>query len=122
MIALDGGDKAIVKQGGKMPIVTGTTDAGNSAQNSQVQYIDIGLTIEATVEGSASALRLRTKVEQSSVADQRAASSVQDPTFRQTGLEAMAALVPGKPLVLGSLDIPGTTRREEVSVVSELVH
>ena len=125
LLALDGGDRAILKQGGKVPIVTGTTGAAevaSSVQSSQVQYIDTGLTIEASIEGSADSPRLRTKVEQSSVADQRAASGVPDPTFRNTGLEAMAALVPGKPLILGSLDIPGTTRREEVSVVLEPVH
>jgi type II secretory pathway component GspD/PulD (secretin) len=121
LIAIEGGERAVLKQGGKLPIITGTTEAGGSAQNSQVQYIDTGLTIEAAVEGSADALRLSTKIEQSSIADQRAASGVPDPTFRHTGIEAVAALVPGKPLVLGSLDIPGTTRREEVSVVSELV-
>jgi hypothetical protein len=36
-------------------------------------------------------------------------------------LEAVAMLTPGKPVVLGSLDIPGTTRREVIEVVSELV-
>lgn len=122
LIALDSGDRVTLKQGGKLPIITGTTGGDNSAHNSQVQYIDTGLTIEATVEGSADALRLRTKIEQSSVADQRAASGVADPTFRQTVLDGITTLVPGKPLVLGSLDIPGTTHREEVSVVSELVH
>ncbi len=124
LIALDGGNKVTLKQGGKIPIVTGasgTSDSGNSAQNTQVQYIDTGLTIEATIAGAADALRLSTRVEQSSVADQRASAAVPDPTFRHTALDAMAALVPGKPLVLGSLDIPGTTRREEVTVVMELI-
>lgn len=121
LIALDEGERSILKLGGRVPIVTGTTEAGSSARNSEVQYIDTGLSIEATVEGSSDALRLRTRVAQSSIADERAASGVPDPTFRQTVLENMAALVPGKPLVLGSLDIPGTSHHEEVSVVSELV-
>jgi hypothetical protein len=44
-----------------------------------------------------------------------------DPATRQTFLEGIATLVQGKPQLLGSLDIPGTTRHEEVEVVSELV-
>jgi hypothetical protein len=121
LIALDSGDRVIIKQGDKVPVITGTTEAGSSAQNTEVQYEDIGLNIEASVEGSPDALRLNTRIVQSSVADQRAASGVADPTFQQTVLDGITTLVPGKPLVLGSLDIPGTTHREEVSVVSELV-
>jgi hypothetical protein len=36
-------------------------------------------------------------------------------------LEGMSTLAQGKPMVLGSLDIPGSTRHEEIEVVSELV-
>jgi len=36
-------------------------------------------------------------------------------------LEGTSALTLGKPLILGSLDIPGTTRKQEIAVVSELV-
>jgi hypothetical protein len=45
----------------------------------------------------------------------------QDPVIRQTTLEGTSTLVLGKPLVLGSLDIPGSTRHQEVEVFSELV-
>jgi hypothetical protein len=121
LIALESGDKTIFKQGSKVPIVTGTTTESNAAQNSQVQYEDVGLMIEAAVDGSADNLWLRTRVAQSSVSDERAASSTGDPSIRQTVLEGAATLVPGKPLVLGTLDIPGSTHREEISVVSELV-
>ena len=121
LVALDSGDRVTIKQGDKVPIVTGTTEAGGSAQNSEVQYEDIGLMIEAAVEGSPDALLLSTRVAQSSVADQHTASGAGDPTFRQTVLDGVMTLVPGKPLVLGTLDIPGTTHREEVAVESELV-
>ena len=121
LIALDNGDKTTFKQGSKVPIVTATSVEGSSTQSSQVQYVDVGLTIEAAVDGSPDTLRLRTRIAQSSVSDERAAGNTGDPAIRQTALEAAAALVPGKPLVLGSLDIPGTSHREEISVVSELV-
>jgi type II secretory pathway component GspD/PulD (secretin) len=121
LVALGSGDKTTFKQGSKVPIVTGTTAEGSSTQSSQVQYLDVGLTIEAAVAGSPDTLRLTTRVTQSSVLSERAAGSGGDPSIRQTVLEGAATLVPGKQLVLGSLDIPGSTRREEISVVSELV-
>ena len=115
------GGKTNLKQGSRVPIVTGGVDAGSPAPNSQVQYVDIGLNIEASVEGSADGLRLRSSVEQSSMADEKSAIGAQDPVIRQTKLEGVSTLAPGKPMVLGSLDIPGTTRHEEIEVVSELV-
>jgi type II secretory pathway component GspD/PulD (secretin) len=116
LIVVSGG-KAVLKQGSKVPIVTGSSDAGTSTRNSQVQYVDVGLNIEASLDGG----RLRTKVEQSSVADQKPGGSVQDPVIFQTALEGTSTLVQGEPLVLGKLDIPGSTRHQEIEVVSEPV-
>lgn len=122
LIAVTSEGKTILKQGSKVPIITGTMDKDTSAQNSQVQYADVGLMIEASLEAYADGVRLRTKVDQSSVADERAGISVADPVIRQTVLEATSDLQPGKPAVLGSLDVPGSTHHQEVEVVSELVH
>jgi type II secretory pathway component GspD/PulD (secretin) len=111
------GGKTLFKQGSRMPIVTGTTtEAGSSSQSSQVQYLDVGLTIEASLDGE----RLHTKVEQSSLSDEKSGISVQDPIVRQTVLETVSILAP-KPFVLGSLDVPGTTRHLQIEVASELV-
>ena len=46
---------------------------------------------------------------------------MQDPILRQTVLDATTNLTPGKATVLGSLDIPGSTRHEEIEVAAELV-
>lgn len=121
VIVADTGERAILKQGSKVPIVTGTSTESSSALTSQVQYEDVGLTIEASIGGSTDLVHLHTKIAQSNVADTRIGAGTPDPTIQQTVLEETAALVPGKPLVLGSLDTPGSTHREEVSVVSELV-
>jgi type II secretory pathway component GspD/PulD (secretin) len=112
--------RSMFKQGSRVPIVTGTPDG--QAQGSQVQYQDIGLSIEATVSGSPDGLTLRTKVEQSSLADEKAAAGAQDPQIHQTVLQETSELSQGKPLVLGSLDTPGTAGRQEIEVVAELVH
>jgi type II secretory pathway component GspD/PulD (secretin) len=121
LIVVDSGGKTTLKQGSRVPIVTGTSEAGTAAQNSQVQYVDIGLDIEASVDATADGVRLHSKVAQSSVAEDKSSVGALDPAIRQTFLEGIATLVQGKPQLLGSLDIPGTTRHEEVEVVSELV-
>ncbi len=46
----------------------------------------------------------------------------QDPVVRQTSVEGTAFLTAGKPVVLGSLDIPGSTRHLDVDVMMEVVN
>jgi hypothetical protein len=36
-------------------------------------------------------------------------------------LDSAATLVPGKPLILGYLDLPGTNRRQQVEVLAETI-
>jgi type II secretory pathway component GspD/PulD (secretin) len=114
------GQKATFKLGSRVPIVTGSTVDGKTA-NTQVQYQDLGLNIQATVGGSPEALQLRTMVAQSSVADDKSVVGAQDPVIRQTVLDESSQLTQGKPMVIGSLDVPGSTRRQEIEVVAELV-
>lgn len=110
------GGKTALKQGNRMPIVVGTTGEG-AAQNSQVQYIDLGINIDAGIEGTA----LRTKIELSGVSEEKSSVGAPDPVIRQTVLEGTSGLSGGKPVLLGSIDVPGTTRREEIEVSTELV-
>jgi type II secretory pathway component GspD/PulD (secretin) len=117
-LVVSAGGKTDLKQGSRVPIVTGTTDPGTSTQNSQVQYLDVGISIEASLDGE----KLRTKVEQSSLAEEKSGLGAQDPVLHQTTLDASATLPQGKPMILGSLDVPGTTRRQEIQVISELIH
>ena len=110
--------KATLKQGSRVPIVTGAYDvAGTTTPNTQVQYQDVGLSIEATLDGES----LHTKVEQTSVAEEKSVVGSQDPILRQTVLDGTSELMEGKSMVLGALDIPGSTRHEEIAVGWELV-
>ena len=109
------GEKTVMKHGNRVPIVTGMFDKETSTQNSQVQYLDVGLNIEAYINGS----MLRSKVEQSSVSDERSGIGAQDPVVGQTLVEGTFNIAAGKPFVLGSLDIPGSTRRQEIEVRAE---
>jgi hypothetical protein len=116
MVVLTGG-RTMLKQGGRAPIVTGSFDSGNVKSETQVQYVDVGLNIDASLDGE----RLHSKIEQSSLAEEKPVGGGQDPMIRQTVLDGISNLSMDKPVVLGTLDIPGTTRHEEIAVAAELV-
>jgi len=120
MIVVTGG-KTTLKNGSRVPIVTGAYNPGSTTQNSQVTYLDVGLNIDASLDDLPTGARLRSKVGQSSVAEEKSGVGAQDPIVRQTLLEGTALLTPGKPAMLGSLDVPGSTRHLDVEVVMEAV-
>jgi type II secretory pathway component GspD/PulD (secretin) len=115
------GDKTSLKQGSRVPIVTGMYDQEKQGANSQVQYQDVGLNIEVSLKGYLDGLSLRTKIEQTSVADDKSGVGPQDPVVKQTVFEGLSTLMQGKPLALGSFDVPGSTRKQTIEVVAELV-
>jgi hypothetical protein len=116
-IVVASGSKTDLKLGSRVPVGTNSSAQGPN----EVTYLDVGQEIEASLDGYFDGVRLRTRVVQSSVAEERSGIGTQDPIIRQTTLEGTSTLVQGKPLVLGSLDVPGSTRHQEVEVVSELV-
>jgi type II secretory pathway component GspD/PulD (secretin) len=118
-IVVVSGERTTLKQGSRVPLVTGSFDRGATQAQTEVSYVDVGLNFDVLLDESADAVRLRSKVEQSSIADQVSGVGPQDPVIRQTTLEGTSLLTAGKPLMLGSLDIPGSTRRLDVSVVME---
>jgi hypothetical protein len=119
-IIVASGSRTDLKQGSRVPINVSTNPSSGSA-NSEITYLDVGQEIEASLDGYLDGVRLRTKVVQSSIAEDKSGLGTQAPVIRQTTLEGTSTLVQGKPLVLGSLDVPGSTRHQEVEVVSELV-
>jgi type II secretory pathway component GspD/PulD (secretin) len=113
------GERTVLKQGNRVPVVTGVTEADGPKPNTQMQYVDIGLSIDATLEPYGDGFLVRTKVEQSAVADEKSTVGLQNPVIRQSVLDEALILGQGKPLVVGSMDIPGTTRHEEIEVLAE---
>jgi hypothetical protein len=116
-IIVASGSMSVLKQGSRVPVGTNTSSAGSN----EVTYLDLGQEIQASLDGYLDGVRLRTKVVQSSIAEERSSVGAPDPIIRQTTLEGTSTLVQGKSLVLGSLDVPGSTRQQEVEVVAELV-
>jgi type II secretory pathway component GspD/PulD (secretin) len=115
------GQRTTLKQGSKVPVVTGSYNPGSSQAQTQMTYLDVGMNFDATLDEFANGVRLRSKVEQSSIAEEKSGVGAQDPIVRQTVMESTAFLTQGKPLMLGSVDIPGSTRHLDVEVVMELV-
>jgi hypothetical protein len=113
------GSRTDFKQGSRIPVATANFSSGNG--RTEITYLDIGQEVDASLDGYLDGVRLRTKVVQSSVAEDKSSVGTEDPVIRQITFEGTSTLVQGKPLVLGSLDVPGTTRHQEVEVVSELV-
>jgi len=114
------GRKTVLKQGNRVPLVSGSVSTSGGAQT-QVQYLDTGLNIDASIEESADGVKLNTAVEQSSISEEKSGLGPQDPIVRQAKLEGTSILTAGKPLILGSMDIPSTARRLDIEVVMEQV-
>ena len=122
--------KTSLRQGIKVPVFTGENCAESKAQSTplqyagaQVQYQDVGLFVQATADEIQNGARLRlwSRVSQSSLAEDKSGLGAQDPIINETVLEGISTLVLGKPLSLGSFDLPGSTRKQEIEVVLELV-
>jgi hypothetical protein len=105
--------------GEKVPVATGSYSANANVQT-QFTYLDVGISISATVAEDANGISLNSKVEQSSVAPVRVTiSGVSEPVIRQMVLENTSQIVPGKSVALGSLDIPDSTSHIEIEVSVE---
>jgi type II secretory pathway component GspD/PulD (secretin) len=114
------GGRTTFKNGSKVPIVTGTSSSGASSKT-DLTYLDVGLNIDASIDDSVNGISLRTKVERSSVSEEKSGSGPADPVIRQLVLEGTSNLIPGKPMMLGALDISGSTRHLELSVVLTVI-
>jgi type II secretory pathway component GspD/PulD (secretin) len=118
MVAVEG-QKMTVKQGSKVPL---TTDDSKDSSRQTVTYIDIGMSFEVQMNSLGENADLKTRVERSSVAEERSGIGPQDPIMRQSVFEGSSVLTPGKPVTLGSLDVPGSTRHLDIQVVAEQVN
>jgi hypothetical protein len=81
-------------------------------------YLDVGISISTNVIVEEFGVFLNSTVEQSSVVESDRSSTL--PVIRQARLQNnVPVLLTGKSLVLGSFDVPGSTRHLEVSLLAE---
>jgi len=114
-------NRGSVKMGEKIPVVTGSYNSdGKSGSQTQFTYLDVGINIDATVAEDAHGIELTSKVEQSSVAPAPSKlDGVEEPVIRQMVLSNTSLMVTGKSVVLGSMDLPDSTRHVEIEVTAE---
>jgi type II secretory pathway component GspD/PulD (secretin) len=112
-------NRTTLKHGSRVPIMTGAHKDG-TAQDSEIQYVDVGVMIEASLVGVGDGMRLHTKIEQTSVAEEKSNVGIQDPVIHQSVLDADTAITLDAPIALGSVDVPNG-RHLEVRVMAEAV-
>ena len=110
------GQKTTLKQDSRVPIPTGHVTEGVQTQFS---YMDVGINFDATLDEFNNGVRLRSLIDQSAVVSQD--KVLEQPVIRHVTLEGASVLALGKPMMLGSIDVPGSTRRLDVEVVVEQV-
>jgi hypothetical protein len=113
-----------LKLGSRVPIATGAyVKEGTTSVpgQTQFQYVDVGLNIAARIREFSNGVLVFSKVENSSLADEPSGVGSSDPVIRQGTLQNTALLTLGKPVMLGSLDVPGSSMHMDIEVVLELV-
>jgi type II secretory pathway component GspD/PulD (secretin) len=120
MVAANG-QRTSMKQGDKVPVATGSFSTDNNASQTQFTYLDVGMNFDATATSQENGVGLKTKVEQSSIGPTQMIAGVAEPVVRQSVLEGVSTVMLGKPLMLGSIDVPNSTRHIDVDVMVEQV-
>jgi type II secretory pathway component GspD/PulD (secretin) len=121
------GQQAVLKQGSKNPVATGsfsaaaTTGANAAPAGTQTNftYLDVGMNFDATPTSVGDGISLRTSVEQLGISDQRSGVGLQDPIVKQSSVKSTLLMPLGKPVMLGSIDLPGTTHHLDIEVTAE---
>lgn len=114
-IVLDSGGEvppAELRLGSKVPLETGELQ-GNSASQT-ISYVDVGLSIQASLRSFANGHELRSHVSQSEVDTQQ--SLTKDPVIRQTDFQSAVLLQENKPVIIGNVDMLGTTHVLQIQV------
>lgn len=120
LVALEG-QRSTLKQGSRVPVVTGTYDIASSTAQRQNSYMDVGMAIDITLSGVGNNLTLKSKVEESVVAPEKSATVPSDPIINQSIVDGVSAIAPGKALTLGTIEVPNSPRQIEIQVTVEPV-
>jgi hypothetical protein len=109
-----------IRMGSKVPIAVASKNAETSGAT-DFQYQDVGLNIRAHMREFPTGVEVYSTLEQSSVSEEQTGVYKFNPVIRQATLTNTMLLTLGKPMLFGSLDIPGSTRHLDIEVVIELV-
>lgn len=113
------GQRLTIKQGSKVPVSTGKYDDGKNNTQTQFTYLDVGASFDTTVTPVGKNFSLKAKVEQSSVAETTTIAGVNEPVIRQSVIDGVSTLPPGKSVNIGAIDVPGSTRHIDIDAMIE---
>ena len=115
--------RGVLKTGSKIPVATGTFNNGSTGginapigTQTQFTYLDVGYNFDVTLSETATGAQVKSRFEQSSVAEKTSIAGVDEPLIRQSVIEGIFFLTPNKPTNIGAIDTPGTTRHLDVEV------
>ena len=114
LVVATGAPPSEVKLGSRIPINVGGT--GDTPLTPRFTYVDIGLNISARIATFTNGVQLNTRVEQSSIDDTQKPGSSQQPIIRQSTTQTSVKMVENKPLIIGSLDLPGSEHHLQIEV------
>lgn len=120
-MVVENGQRTTMKNGSKVPVATGSYNTAGASTQTQFTYLDVGINIDATLNEVAGGAQLKAKVEQSSATEDKEIAGIHEPVVRQSVMEGVSLLQVGKPEIVGSLDITGSTRHLDIEVVMEPV-
>ena len=120
-MVLTAGERMQMKEGSRVPLITGSYTKSDQSVEKQTTYLDIGFNFDSVLQPYGEGVQLKSKIEQSSMAAEKSGIGPEDPIIRQTMLQGTSYLQEGKPLALGTLDVLGSTRRLEVEALVEAV-
>lgn len=107
--------KVSLRLGTKVPIETAELEMSNSSSpRTEISYIDVGTSIETKLTQTANGLELLSHVVQSAVDSQQ--PNRKTPVIRATDLQSSALLNENKPVIIGQLDMPGSTHSLQIQV------
>jgi hypothetical protein len=86
--------------------------------DAQFQYMDIGTSISTKLYPQANELMLDVKADISNVAGASGESQSSRPIVRQMVIAGSMRLIPGEPLVIGSVDDPSSTHTFQLEVTA----
>ena len=115
---LTGGSGDEIKIGTRVPVATGSS--GPAGVGTQFQYMDVGTTIWAILREAGDDWQLQVKSETSDLDMNRAKEHGTEfaPIVRQMKIEGSTLLVTGKPMLIGTLDDPNSTRQFQLEVTA----
>jgi hypothetical protein len=118
-------NKGTLKLGERVPVATTSFQPGvngvgvNPLVNTQFNYIDVGVNIDAYVIEENGRVMLNSNLDISALVEHKATPPSQvlpNPTVAQIKISQISAVSPGKPAVVASIDDPVTQRKFDVEV------